>query len=85
MAKVTSINKAKAEDTLAREESIAKGLKIIGTVALGAGMYGFQLGRKVGYAKGVKEGYVVAINELVGAWEQHTLALVQSARDKERE
>lgn len=83
MVKITNIEDKRKELSEAREQSIQRGLRILGTVAASAGYWGFRWGRKVGYRKGLKDGHIIAMNELVDAWSDHTKALVANARAKE--
>lgn len=41
------------------------GLKVIAVTAVGAGLYGYKLGKGRGYDIGVRDGYVSASNEFI--------------------
>lgn len=85
MVKVTDINAAREAEMKERERKIGEGLRILGTVALVAGTYGYRLGHKRGYKKGVGVGYEHAIGNLVNAWQEHAGELRELNRREGRE
>lgn len=63
-----------------RRDRIKDGFKTLAVVGIGAGLYGYRLGRRSGYSLGVKEGHVEAVNEMISAWKDHTEILLKSTR-----
>lgn len=55
-----------------RTNDAREGLKIITVVGLGVGLYGFKLGRRVGYGVGVKDGYKQASEEFITVMKELT-------------
>lgn len=53
---------------LERQERLIKGLKVIAVVGIGAGLYGFKLGRRIGFNRGIEIGYIAAGNEFITAF-----------------
>lgn len=47
-------------------------LGIVAVVGIGAGVYGFKLGRQTGLGKGMEIGYIHATHELISAWKEHS-------------
>lgn len=69
MSKVTNIrNEEELKEMEAKK--LKRGFKVLAVVAVGAGLYGFKLGRKFGYKSGVKDGYITAGNEVIDAWKK---------------
>lgn len=77
MSKVTNI-RSEEELVELKARRLKRGLTTIAVVAVGAGLYGFKLGRKAGYTRGVKDGYIAAGKELLDGWSQITDAMNQS-------
>lgn len=48
------------------------GLKILAVAGLGAGLYGFKLGRRYGYNVGFKDGYKEASDEFITVMKELT-------------
>lgn len=55
-----------------RHEKMKNGLKLIAVVGIGAGLYGFKLGRQVGLRRGVDIGYVAAGQDFIKAFKEYT-------------
>lgn len=51
-----------------RQERFIKGVKIVAVVGIGAGLYGFKLGRRMGIRTGVSIGYVAAGQDFIKAF-----------------
>ena len=67
---------------LRRTKIVKRGLMVVTFVGVGAGIYGFKLGRMVGYSKGVSDGYMVASLEFVEALKEHHEDLKTSIKVK---
>jgi hypothetical protein len=59
-------------------QKLKSGIKVLAVVAVGAGLYGFKLGRRYGYVQGSKDGYINAGQEMIAAWKEHAEELRQS-------
>jgi hypothetical protein len=57
---------------LEREKMIRRGVPVILIFSVGAGVYGFTLGRKSGYLDGVRDGYVKGGQELMATWREYS-------------
>jgi len=66
------VKKDKEENNKPKSERIKDGVKAIAVISIAAGLYGFKLGRRSGYRRGVRDGEVKAGEELIKAWREHT-------------
>jgi hypothetical protein len=66
------VKKDKEENNKPKADRIKDGLKAIAVVSIAAGLYGFKLGRRSGYRRGVKVGESNAVDRMCEAWQQHT-------------
>lgn len=57
---------------LERQKRLKNGLKAIAVVGVGAGLYGFKLGRQYGLRRGVDIGYVAAGQDFIKAFKEYT-------------
>jgi len=62
----------KEENNKPKSERIKSGLKAIAVISIGAGLYGFKLGRRSGYRRGVRDGESNAVDKMCEAWREHT-------------
>lgn len=69
-------NKEEEIKELERRKRVNDGLKLLAVVGIGAGLYGFKLGRRSGYRLGVGVGHTRAVNDMVSAWKDHTEELI---------
>lgn len=77
-AKVTTIGSKDLQAELDKQKSIKRGYKALAVVAVCAGIYGYRLGHSSGYTRGVKDGYVLASEELMNAWKEHTQTMIDT-------
>lgn len=66
---------------LERHERFKSSLKVIAVIGIGAGLYGFKLGRKFGMRRGIEVGYVVAGQDIIKALTEHAEELRLSRGD----
>lgn len=71
-------NRQKEEERLERFERFKSSVAVVAVVGVGAGLYGFKLGRRFGYTKGAKDGYITAGQEMLAAWKDHAEELRKS-------
>lgn len=60
---------------LKRHNRFKNGLTVIALVGIGAGLYGFGLGRESGIRKGIEIGYIVAGKDMIDALKEHAQEL----------
>lgn len=68
----SEFEKKQAEKKAEENRRLKRGMKLLAVVGVGAGLYGFKLGRRSGYAQGVKDGYFTMGQEMLQAWKEHT-------------
>lgn len=56
------------------------GLKVLAVVGIGAGLYGFKIGRQMGFRKGVDVGYILAGKDMIDALQEHAKELKLSRK-----
>lgn len=69
----TEIKKEVEEEikSLERQKRFKNGLKLVAVVGIGAGLYGFKLGHRIGLTKGIEVGYIVAGKDMIEALREH--------------
>lgn len=77
MSKVTNI-RSEEELKVLQAKKLKRAMKVLAVVGVGAGLYGYKLGRKGGYRKGVKDGYITAAEEIITAWKEHAEELIRT-------
>lgn len=55
-----------------RERTTTVFVPVVLVIGVGAGLYGYRLGRKGGYLDGVNAGYVKGGQELIASWREHS-------------
>lgn len=80
--KVVDISNEELKAKLEKEQSVKRGYKVIAVVAVAAGLYGYRVGRINGYAKGVKDGYVLASEEIIGAWKEQSETIMKAVKSQ---
>lgn len=58
-----------------------EGLKVLAVVGIGAGLYGFKLGRRAGYGAGFKDGYKDAADEFISVMKDLTAEFKEARGD----
>lgn len=72
MEKVTNIRSEEELKEL-QMKKLKKGIKVLAVVGIGAGLYGFKLGRRYGHNKG----YLQATEEIITVWKEHSEELIK--------
>lgn len=68
---MTTIKEEEIKDLEESNERFKRGLKVLATVAIGAGLLGFKLGDRSGWQRGLRDGYVAASFDFIDALKTH--------------